>query len=75
RLIEGWLMGTEDIRQGGTRRLIIPSELGYGSRANPRIPANSTLIFDIEAIFIERADQPGENPAEAEAIQGAPEGE
>ncbi|MEO1511180.1 MAG: CpcT/CpeT family chromophore lyase, partial [Planctomycetota bacterium] len=75
RLIEGWLMGTEDIRQGGTRRLIIPSELGYGSRANPRIPANSTLIFDIEAIFIERADQPGENPDEAEAIEGATRGE
>lgn len=70
RLIEGWIMGTEDIRQGGARRLIIPPELGYGARANARIPANSTLIFDVEAIFIERADEPGENPAEAEAIQG-----
>lgn len=73
RLIEGWLMGTEDIRQGATRRLIIPSELGYGERANPRIPANSTLIFDVEAIFIERGDEPGENPAEAEAIDNSGE--
>lgn len=76
RLIEGWLMGTEDIRQGATRRLIIPPELGYGSRANARIPANSTLIFDVEAIFIERAEEPGENPAEAQAIEDtAAEGE
>ncbi len=71
RLIEGWLMGTQDIRQGETRRLIIPQELGYGDRANPTIPAGSTLIFDVEVVFIERGDQPGENPAEAEAIEDA----
>ena len=75
RLIEGWLMGTEDIRQGGVRRLVLPPELGYGDRANPSIPANSTLMFDVEAIFIERADEPGENPAEAEAIEDAAGGE
>ena len=75
RLIEGWLMGTEDIREGAARRLIIPPELGYGSRANSAIPANSTLIFDVEAVYIERAEQTGENPVEAEAIEGAGEGE
>ncbi|MEM9165408.1 MAG: CpcT/CpeT family chromophore lyase [Planctomycetota bacterium] len=62
RLIDGWLRATEDIKQGAVYRAIIPPELGYGSRGNPRIPANSTLLFDIECVYINRA----EDEAEAE---------
>lgn len=65
RLIEGWLRGTDDIREGAQRRLIIPPELGYGERANARIPANSTLVFDIECLAIERPEPQAEDAPDA----------
>jgi FK506-binding nuclear protein len=37
---------------GGERRLTIPAHLAYGSKAQPGIPANSTLIFDIKLLGI-----------------------
>ena len=52
-VIQGWDEGVASMKPGGTRRLIIPPELGYGSTANQSIPANSTLIFDVELISFE----------------------
>ena len=72
RLISGWLRGTEDIREGAQLRLIIPPELGYGPQANARIPGNSTLVFDIECVGIDRPDPA---PAGEEAQEASPEGE
>ena len=49
QVIQGWQKGVPGMKVGGMRRLIIPSELAYGSvRASKNIPPNSDLVFDIE---------------------------
>ena len=53
QVIEGWTKGVPGMKVGGWRRLIIPSEMAYGSvRAAANIPANSDLVFDIELVKI-----------------------
>lgn len=53
RVIAGWTQGVPGMKVGGTRRLIIPSEMAYGSvRAAANIPPNSDLVFDIELVAI-----------------------
>ena len=49
-VIQGWDQGLVGIKEGGRRRLIIPSELAYGEQGSPpTIPANAALVFDIDA--------------------------
>ena len=52
-VIKGWQHGVPGMKVGGTRRLIIPADMAYGSSSPaPNIPANSNLVFDIELVEI-----------------------
>lgn len=53
RVIQGWEQGFVGMKVGGSRRLIIPSTLGYGANQVGPIPANSTLIFDVQLLGVE----------------------
>ena len=53
RVIEGWTKGVPGMKVGGTRRLIIPAAMAYGSsRASKNVPPNSDLVFDIDLVAI-----------------------
>lgn len=53
QVIKGWTQGVPGMKVGGMRRLLIPSEMAYGSvRAAKNIPPNSDLVFDIELVEI-----------------------
>ena len=48
--IAGFEEAVSTMNVGGIRRAVIPPQLGYGATANGPIPANSTLIFDLEVL-------------------------
>lgn len=55
RVIRGWDEGVVGMKIGGKRELIIPPELGYGSRgAGGVIPGNATLNFEVELLDVRR---------------------
>ena len=51
-VIKGWDEGLVGMKVGGTRKLIVPPDLGYGGGSFNGIPANSILVFQVQLVSI-----------------------
>jgi FKBP-type peptidyl-prolyl cis-trans isomerase FklB len=61
-VIKGWQEALVMMKPGAKWQLFIPPELAYGTRAQPKIPANSLLIFDVNLVSSESANAPPKAP-------------
>lgn len=56
KVIQGWDQGIVGMKEGGMRKLVIPADLAYGDQAIGNvIPANSTLVFEVQLVKVQKA--------------------
>ena len=71
-VIPGWVEGLQLMSVGEKYKFYIPSELAYGAQSpTPAIPANSTLVFEVELLDI--VGLPATDAADLEASEPAEE--
>jgi FKBP-type peptidyl-prolyl cis-trans isomerase len=70
QVIRGWTEALQMMKKGSKWEIYIPSDLAYGERATGTIPANSTLIFDVELVdFTAGATPPPAQPVTSDIIK------
>jgi len=75
-VIPGFAEGIQLMSRGAKYRLRIPPALGYGAEAKgDKIPANSTLVFDIELVDFRTLEQIMQGMPETDPAAGAAEPE